>query len=163
MELLDRVSHFLNQVFIWIAGIFLAAMVLLACANIFFRIVWVPVRGTFELMGYFGAIVTALTLGYTQSKKGHIAVDILVLKFSPKTQRFLQGANNLICLIFFALVTLQVTKYGTTLWETGEITETLGIIYYPFTYAVAAGCAILCLVFFIDFLKIIFNKEESNK
>lgn len=163
MELLDRVSHFLNQVFIWIAGIFLAAMVLLACANIFFRLVWVPVRGTFELMGYFGAVVTALTLGYTQSKGGHIAVDILVLRFSPKTKRFLQGTNNLICLIFFALVAWQVTKYARNLWITGEVTETLGIIYYPFTYGVAAGCAVLCLVFFSDFLKTIFNKKESNK
>lgn len=163
MEFLDRVSHFLNQVFIWIAGLFLAAMILLACANIFFRTVWVPVRGTFELMGYFGAVVTALTLGYTQSKGGHIAVDILVLKFSPKTRRFLMGAKNLICLIFFALVTWQVTKYANILWETGEVTETLGIIYYPFTYSVAAGCAVLCLVFFIDFLKIIFNNKESNE
>jgi len=163
MEFLDRVSHIVNLVFIWIAGIFLAAMVLLACANIFFRIVWVPVRGTFELMGYFGAVVTALTLGYTQSKGGHIAVDILVLKFSLKTRRFLLAINNLICLIFFALVAWQVTKYARNLWVTGEVTETLGIIYYPFAYGVAAGCAALCLVFLIDFLKIIFNDKESNK
>jgi TRAP-type C4-dicarboxylate transport system permease small subunit len=163
MQFLDRVSHYLNQAFIWIAGLFLAAMVLLACANIFLRLVWVPVRGTFELMGYFGAVVTALTLAYTQSKGGHIAVDILVLKFSPKTKRFLLGANNLICLIFFALVAWQVTKYATNLWETGEVTETLGIIYYPFTYGVAAGCAVLCLVFFVDFLKAVFNKKESSK
>ena len=162
MEFLDRLSRFLNQVFIFIAGIFLTAMVLLACANIFFRVVWVPVRGTFELMGYFGAVVTALTLGYTQSKGGHIAVDILVLKFSSKTKRFLIGTNNLICLIFFALVTWQVSKYARTLWTTGEVTETLGIIYYPFTFGVAAGCAVLCLVFLIDFLKIIFNTKESN-
>ena len=163
MEFLNSLSRFLNQVFIFIAGIFLAAMVLLACANIFFRIVWVPVRGTFELMGYFGAVVTALTLGYTQSKGGHIAVDILVLKFSSKTKRFLKGINNIICLIFFALVAWQVAKYARTLWTSGEITETLGIIYYPFTFSVAAGCAVLCLVFLIDFLKIFFNTKESEK
>lgn len=163
MAFLDRVSHIINLVFIWIAGLFLAAMVILACANIFFRFVWVPVRGTFELMGYFGAVVTALALGFTQSKGGHIAVDILVLKFSPKARRILLGANNLICLAFFALVAFQVSRYARNLWVTGEVTETLGIIYYPFTYGVAAGCAALCLVFIIDFLKIIFNEKESTK
>ena len=70
--------------------------------------------------------------------------------------------NHLICMIFFALVTFQISKYGTTLWETGEVTETLGIIYYPFTYGVAAGCAVLCLVLLIDILKIVSRKEESK-
>lgn len=163
MVLLDKVSHVLNQVFIWIASCFLIGMIVLSCANIFLRIVWLPVRGTFELLGYFGAIVTAFALGYTQIKKGHIAVDIVVVRFSKKTQNILLVINNLICMIFFALVTFQVSKYGTTLWQTGEVTETLGIIYYPFTYGVAAGCAVLCLVLLIDVLKIILRKEESKK
>lgn len=163
MMFLDKVSHFLNQVFIWIASCFLAAMIILSCANIFLRVVWVPVRGTFELLGYFGAIVTAFALGYTQIKRGHIAVDILVLRFSKRTQTILLATNNFICMIFFALVTFQVSRYGTTLWTTGEVTETLGIIYYPFTYGVAAGCAVLCLVLFIDILKIVSRREESKK
>ena len=72
--ILDRISHLLNQVLISIAGIFLIAMIILTCANVFLRLVWIPVSGTFELMGYFGAVLTALALGYTQIKKGHIAI-----------------------------------------------------------------------------------------
>ena len=132
MGFLNKASQFLNKMLIWIASIFLAAMIVLSCANIFMRLVWMPVRGTFELMGYFGAVVTAFALGYTQLKGGHINVDILVLKFSARTRKILLGVNNVICMIFFALVTWQVTKYGTTLWKTGEVTETLRIIYFPF-------------------------------
>jgi TRAP-type C4-dicarboxylate transport system permease small subunit len=127
------------------------------------RLVWMPVRGTFELMGYFGAVVTAFALGHTQIKGGHINVDILVLKFSARTKRILLAANNVVCMIFFGMVTWQITKYGTTLWKTGEVTETLRIIYFPFTYCVAAGCAVLCLVFMTDVLKIIFQREEDQK
>jgi TRAP-type C4-dicarboxylate transport system permease small subunit len=163
MGFLNKVSQFLNQMFIWIASIFLAAMIVLSCANIFMRLVWMPVRGTFELMGYFGAIVTAFALGYTQIKRGHIAVDIIVLRFSKRTQTILLAANNVICMIFFAMVTWQITKYGTTLWKTGEVTETLRIVYFPFTYCVAAGCVVLCLVFMTDILKIIFQREEDQK
>lgn len=162
MKVLDKVSQFLNEVLIWIGGLFLGAMILLTCANIFLRIIWVPVRGTFELMGYFGAVLTAFALGYTQIKRGHIAVDVLVLGFSKKTQRILNGINYFICMIFFSLVSWQIAKYATTLLKTGEVTETLRIIYYPFTYGVAFGCATLSLVFLTDFLKTLFHEEAEG-
>jgi TRAP-type C4-dicarboxylate transport system permease small subunit len=145
-----------------IAGLFLIAMIFLTCANVFLRIVWVPVSGTFELMGYFGAVLTAFALGYTQTKKGHIAVDIVVLGFSKKTQKILNGVNNVICMAFFAVVAWQIAKYAGTLWKTGEVTETLQIIYYPFTYGVAFGCAVLSLVFLTDFLKILAQHEGDE-
>jgi TRAP-type C4-dicarboxylate transport system permease small subunit len=160
---LDRVSGFVNRVLIWIAGCFLAAMIVLTCANIVLRLVWGPVRGTYELMGYFGAVMMAFTLGYTQIRRGHIAVDILVGGFSKKTRRILNGVNCFTCMIFFALVAWQISKYATTLWKTGEVTETLRIIYYPFTYSVALGCAALSLVFLTEFLKSVLQKKGDEK
>ena len=153
--ILDRISHYLNQVLMVVAGLFLIAMIFLTCANIFLRIVWIPIIGTFELMGYFGAVLTALALGYTQTKKGHIAVDIMVLGFSKTAQKILNAINDLICMSFFAIVAWQIAKYAATLHRTGEVTETLQIIYYPFTYGVAFGCAVLSLAFLTDFLKIV--------
>jgi hypothetical protein len=61
------------------------------------------------------------------------------------------------------LAAWQISKYATTLWETGEVTETLQIIYYPFTYGVALGCAALSLVFLIDFLKLLMKKEGGEE
>ncbi len=158
MTILDRISHYLNQFLMVIAGIFLIAMIFLTCANIFLRIVWVPVSGTFELMGYFGAVLTAFALGYTQIKKGHISVDIMVLGFSKTVQKILNAINSLICMTFFALVAWQIATYAGTLCRTGEVTETLQIIYYPFTYGVSLGCAVLSLVFLTDFLKVLTAK-----
>lgn len=160
MELLDKISHFFSVVLLWIAGVLLLTMIFLVCSNVFLRIVWVPVKGTFELMGYIVAVVTAFTLGYTQIKKGHIAVDILVLRFSKKIQKILNSINYLICTIFFAIVAWQIGKYASTLLKTGEVTETLRIIYYPFTYAVAFGCIVFSLVFLSEFLKSFFQKSE---
>jgi TRAP-type C4-dicarboxylate transport system permease small subunit len=161
MEFLDKLSRFLNQVLVWIAGVFLAGMILLTCSNIFLRIVWVPVKGTFELMGFFGAIVTAFSLGYTQIKRGHIGIDLMVNQFSAKTQRILNGINYLICMIFFAIVGWQIANWATTLWKTGEVTETLRIIFYPFIFAVAFGCVVLALVLLVDFLKALIERKGS--
>lgn len=162
MTALDRVSQFLNQALMWIAGVFLIAMILLTCANVFLRVVWMPVRGTFELMGFFGAIVTGFAIGYTQIKRGHIAVDIVVKGFSKKTQRILNGTNCLICMIFFGMAAWQIARWATTLWESGEVTETLQIVYYPFTYGIAFSCFVLALVFFVDLLKSFAGKEEES-
>jgi TRAP-type C4-dicarboxylate transport system permease small subunit len=114
-------------------------------------------------MGYGGAIVTAFALGYTQLKRTHVAVDILVLRFSKRTQSVLNGINALICMVFFAVVAWQIAKYGATLWRTGEVTETLRIVYYPFTYGVALGCAVLSLVFLTDFLKCVVQQTGGKR
>jgi TRAP-type C4-dicarboxylate transport system permease small subunit len=160
---LDKINQALNQALMWLAMCFLVAMILLTCANIVLRLVWVPIRGTFELMGYGGAIVTAFALGYTQMKRAHVAVDILVLKCSKKTRNILDSVNDFICMIFFAVVAWQIAAYATTLWKTGEVTETLQIVYYPFAHAVALGCAILSLVFLTDFLKCVLQKGERKR
>lgn len=162
MEFLEKLTAWLNRILMGVAGAFLGAMILLTCANIFLRIVWVPIRGTFELMGYFGAVVTAFALGYAQLKRGHISVDILVQGFSRRTRRILDTLNALLCTAFFILVAWQIAKYATTLMQTGEVTETLRIIYYPFTYGVALGCAVLALVFLTEFLKDLLSAREEK-
>ena len=159
---LEKISRILNLLFIWGAGICLAAMILMTCANIFLRLVWIPIRGTYELMGFFGAIVTAFSLGYTQMKKAHTRVDILVDSFSNKTQVILNAVNQFICTIFFVVAGWFIAKYAATLWRTGEVTETLRIVYYPFTYGVAGGCFLIALVMFVEILKLFYGTRGNQ-
>ena len=162
MDLLDKFTQYLSRVLMLLAGCVLGAMIILTCANIFLRIIWMPVKGTFELMGYCGAVTMAFALGITQMKKGHVAVDILVLKFPESVQKTLKGINYSICTVFFAAVSWKIAQYATTLLKTGEVTETLRIIYYPFTYCVAIGCATLALVSLTELLKTVFVKVEDE-
>jgi len=163
MEIMNKINGLLNGFLTFIGGIFLVAMIVLTCGNILFRIVWVPVPGTYELMGLFGAIVTAFALGQTQARKGHVAVDVLINTFSAKTKKALKVTGDLICMAFFMIVTWQLAVKGINLWRTGELTETLKIIYYPFIYAVAFGCAVLALVCFGDLLGALFPGKDGGK
>ena len=65
-------------------------------------------------------------------------------------------------MVFFCLVAWQIAKYAGILKSTGEVTETLRIIYYPFTYGVAVGCGLLALVFLNDFLKSLIPGKEGD-
>lgn len=159
---LDTFLRSINRFFILIAGIFLIAMIGITCANIFFRTVWLPVRGTFELLGFFGAVVTSFSLGYTQMSRGHIAVDVLFRKFPGPVVRVLTGLNDLLCALFFSLVAWQVAEKAMILRQTEEVSETLRIAYYPFTWGVAAGCSFLTLVFLVELIWLLIPGKEKT-
>lgn len=161
MKGLEKVNLAANRFLVWVGGAFLVGMVVLTCANIFLRLVWLPLRGTFELMGFFGAIAAAFALGFTQIRRGHIAVDVLVDTFSAKNQRLVQAVNRLLCLVFALICAWQIAAKAAVLGASGEVTETLRIIYHPFTYAVAVGFAVLALAFLSDLVKTVFRSEDT--
>ena len=162
MKSLEKASLFTSGLLIKIGGVFLVGMIVLTCANIFLRLIWLPVRGTFELMGFFGAIVAAFALAHTQTLKGHIAVDVLLNTFSEGKQRLCRVINSLACLVFILLCAWQLVLKAGILKETGEVTETLNIIYYPFVHGVALGCLVLALVFFSDLIEALFHSKGGD-
>ncbi|VEN73673.1 TRAP C4-dicarboxylate transporter [Candidatus Desulfarcum epimagneticum] len=162
MRVLEKINDWVNRILVFMGGIFLVAMMALTCSNIFFRMVWVPVKGTFELMGYFGALAAAFALGHTQMKKGHIAVDVLLNSFPAKVRAFFRVVNHAVCAVFFFIVAWQVALKAANLMRTHEVTETLRIIYYPFTYAVAFGCLVLSFGLFVDFMSSFFPKKGGE-
>ncbi|MEW6668571.1 MAG: TRAP transporter small permease subunit [Thermodesulfobacteriota bacterium] len=163
MEVLERITEILNRVLLFIAGFFLVAMVTLTCSDIICRLVWVPILGSVELVALFGSVVTAFALGYTQLRRGNTWVDVLIALFPEGIRRILSVVNNLVCMVFFAIVGWRLTVWSTTLLKTGELTETLQIIYYPFSYAVALGCAVLGLVFLVDLIKSLVPGKQEGK
>lgn len=151
MERLERFNRRVGRGLVVVGGACLVAMCLLTCTNIVLRLTWVPVRGAYELMGLLGAVVAAFALGHTQMRRGHVAVDILVTGFPPGVRRWLQAFNGLVCMGFFLLAAWQLVDKALVLIRTGEVTETLRVVYYPFTLAAALGCAALALVLLADF------------
>ena len=160
---LDRMVRLLNRLLVFCGGVFLIGMIVLTCANIASRTVWEPIRGTFELMGYFGAVVTAAALAFTQLNRGHIAVNVLINRFSKKTQQRLNRFNNAACTLFFTLIAWQMARKAYGFMQTGEVSETLRVIFYPFTYLVAIGCGVLALVFLVDCLPVTRSGKGGGK
>mgnify|MGYP002399219906 CR=1 FL=1 len=160
---LDRVVNAIDRVLITIAGFMLVVMMLLACSNVLLRSIWVPVKGTFELVGFFGAIVAAFALGRTQMKREHIAVDVLIDQFPRKVRLWLSGINYFVGMVFFSLAGWQAAQWGTHIWRVNELSETLRIIYFPFVYGVALGCIVIALVLLLDMVKLIHQMNGASR
>lgn len=162
MDALEKISHVLNKILMTVGAVAVLFLMSLATINVVLRIFGAPYRGTYELVGYSGAIVIAFALGYTQQLKDHIVVDILSQKFPTKLNRILDGLNYFVTMIFFAIVAWQVSVWGMKVLRAGEVMETLKAIYYPFIFAVAIGFGVLSLALLVDFLKNLFGEEEGS-
>ena len=153
IDTLDRLSELVAKLLTGLAGVFLVAMMGLACTNMILRAVWVPVQGTFEMMGFLAAVVAAFSLAFAQRQKSHIAVGILLKRFPAPVRRVADGATSALSCGFFTLAGIETWKWAAFLIQTGEISETLQIIYHPFVFATSAGCFALAFVLLVDTLK----------
>jgi TRAP-type C4-dicarboxylate transport system permease small subunit len=159
---LERISELLRRGMMIAGGVSLLALTLLATMNVALRIFRIPVSGTYEVVSFLGAIVTAGALGYTQKRKDHIVVDILSEKFPAPVKRVLDRISNVLILAFFSIVSWQTLVYGMRLMTTGEMSETLKISYYPFVFLVSAGFAVLALTVLLELVESVWTREERK-
>jgi TRAP-type C4-dicarboxylate transport system permease small subunit len=163
LEILDKLGTVLNKILMILGGVAVLALMLLATGNVVLRIFHMPFRGTYEIVGFLGAVVIAFALGYTQKRKDHIVVDILTEKFSKRTNRWLDTINYLVTMLFFGIVSWQVFIWGFKIWREGELSETLKVIFYPFVLCVGLGFAVLTLILLNDLLRTLFSPVERRE
>lgn len=161
MRYIERFNVALNGILMVIGGIAILTLMATATANVVLRLFHAPFRGAYEVVSFLGAVVIACALGYTQKRKYNIVVDILTCKFPQKLGNLLQGFNYIVSCIFFCLVSWQLYRYGMNVMESGEVSETLKIVYHPFVFAVSFGFALLSITLLVDLLNLITGKEAK--
>lgn len=158
MEFLIKLSGHMNRLLAFFSGVAVIILTGIAAANMLLRVVYVPINGSYELIGFCGAVATGFALGYTQMRKDQIIVTIFTDKFSKKTNRFLDILNYLVNTVFFFIVAREVLKWGIKIGKAGEVSETLKIIYHPFIYCLSLGFALLSFCLVIDLLRALSGK-----
>ncbi|WP_449242616.1 TRAP transporter large permease [Desulfovibrio sp.] len=101
-------------------------------------------EGIIELEEYAMVLIVFLALGWSQKKGGgHIKIDLITCKMSPRFVRLLDTFHNLVCTFFFGLVFCRACF--TTMTKLGEHSIMLKIPLSVFIAVAAAG--LLLLVF----------------
>jgi TRAP-type C4-dicarboxylate transport system permease small subunit len=135
----------LNRFFMIIGGVAILSLMALATGNVLLRIFHLPYSGAYEITSFLGAVVIASALGYTQKNKDHITVDLITEKYSRKALMLVELLASLVMASFFAVVSWRIFVWGMKIWESGEVSETLKFVYYPFVFFVAVGFAMAFL------------------
>lgn len=145
-----------------VGGAALLLLVLLATGNVTMRMFGIPFAGTYEIVAFLGALVTAGALAHTQRRRDHIMVDIITDRFPPLLKRMLDAISDALAAGLFGIAAWQVSVWGGKLRESGELSETLQLKFYPFVYATAAGFALLTLVLVLQMFRAILRKDEEK-
>lgn len=159
---MDRLISYLSRAFMLVGGVALLLLVLLATGNVALRLFRLPFAGTYEIVSFLGALVTAGALAHTQRKKDHIVVDIISEKFPALLKKLLDGVNYLLTALLFGVAAWQLYVWAEKIRSAGELSETLKIKFHPFIYGVAAGFGLLALVISLDLLKLLLHKKEEE-
>ncbi len=145
-----RLSQFLNG----IAGVTLVFMMLLTVMDVIMRIFGRPITGTYEMVGFSGAVVIGFALPFTSWIRGHVYMEFLIQRLSKQARDRLNLFTRLIGIILFALIAYNLMIVGIDFQKSGEVSPTLRFPFYPVVYGVGICFFIECLVLFCDILKI---------
>ena len=135
-------------------------MMFLTCADIVLRFFRRPILGTYEIVGFLGAVVAGLALAQTTLTRGHVAVQVAVTRLSPQMQEVIYLITHLLSLLLFALLACECVRYGNDFRVSGEVSLTLRMPFYPVVYGIAFSAIVVCLVLFVDILQVVTKRAE---
>lgn len=162
MNSLNRLNNYLTDMFAAAGGVALFMMMAISVANMTMRYFGTPLSPAYELVGFLGAIAVSFPLAYAQVKKSHIAVDILSSRFSRPVRKVVTAVGLVCGAVFFCLATWQVAVFANTMRLTGELSETTKMSYYPFVFAVSAGCGLMVFSLLIDLINLVAAKSANE-
>ncbi|MFC1833788.1 TRAP transporter small permease [Thermodesulfobacteriota bacterium] len=170
MEGLRKLNKWLCDIFLLVGGIALILMMAVSCLNMLLMTLskfwphhFKPWGAAYETVAFLGALVVSLPLAYAQLQKSHIAVDILSKLFPNRLRKLVTGIGYILGILFFAAAGWKVFAHANTLWAAGEVSDALGIPYFPVAYGVALGCILMMFCLFVNMLEIFATPKEDGK
>ncbi|MDQ7784847.1 MAG: TRAP transporter small permease [Desulfomonilaceae bacterium] len=138
-----------------VGGIALVGMMLLTSVDVLLRGFGHPIFGAVDMVGLLAVVVLACAMPYTHMAGGHVGVDLLVQKMSPRGQAVIDLVTSLISLVLFSVVAWQMWLYAGELSIKGEVSMTIQIAKHPFIYLVSVCFGVLCLAIFADIVRFV--------
>lgn len=145
-----RLSRYINI----IAGMAITFIMLLTVFDVILRYFRKPIVGTYELVAFSGAVVIGFAIPLTSWMRGHIYVDFFTARLPQTLRSIVNMATRSLGIALFLLIGWNLIKVGMDLQQSGEVSLTLQLPFYPVAYGVAFSCFVQCLVLLTDMVKI---------
>jgi TRAP-type C4-dicarboxylate transport system permease small subunit len=156
LQIVSKISKGMNV----IAAVALAFMILLTVADVILRYFRRPIIGTYEMVALSGAVIIGFSIPFTSMMKGHVNVDFLTLKLSPKGRKISNSITKCLGIILFLIIGWNLIILGMDFHKVGEVTPTRHLPIYPVLYGVGVCCFFESLVLLCDIVKILGGKYE---
>lgn len=139
-----KLSLWLNN----IAMIAIMAMALLTVINVILRAFpfTPPILGTYEYVRLLQMVIIGGSIAYCAVLGGHVSVGFVVDKLPVKISKFTDTIIAIISIIFLLVASYYVFQFGNSFKISGEVTETTGMVFYPFVWFIAFAFLIFAIV-----------------
>ncbi|WP_218944213.1 TRAP transporter small permease subunit [Marinobacter changyiensis] len=153
---LEALSDWISKAALILSGLFLILMALHVTVDVTLRyVIGTSFPGTLEIVSFYYMVgVVFLPLAYVELKQEHISVDVVVGRFSPRTQLVLYVFASLLGLAYFGLLGYQSLLdaiRATAQQETAM--ANFNFYLWPSRWALPVGFAAMCLAILANIAK----------
>ncbi|MGE0154591.1 MAG: TRAP transporter small permease subunit [Reyranellaceae bacterium] len=155
MERFERFYQGVGRALEWLAlgnGVILFVLMWMVNFDALSRKIFnAPLQGTVEITGALMPLVVLLPLAYTQFRRGHIKVDMLVHGFGPRMRRLCELLALFCGLLLFVWIAYATAIDARTAYDSGE--TVWGVIRFeiwPSKLAVFIAMVLLTCQFVLD-------------
>jgi TRAP-type transport system small permease protein len=153
-----------SSIFSYVGAAALFSMMCLTTLDVAGRYIFNhPITGVYELTEYLVLILIFSFLGYTQSKNGHVSVDLLLPKLPARLKAVIDLLNHLVCLVLMAVIFWMGIETALELRSVGEASPNLGVPDYPFAFFLAIGCLIMCLEYLRNIIDLLAGPKKDGQ
>jgi TRAP-type C4-dicarboxylate transport system permease small subunit len=153
VSLFRRIVRWITEGMVVISALMLALMMLISTVDVIGRYFFLhPVEGAWEIVSMAFVICGSMAIGYTQLIKGHIQINLVSDRLTPRGRAVLFIVSYSICFVGSALVTWQgwLRAWDYMHKTVGGETITLGIVIWPFMLIFTIGFFWLAFILLID-------------
>jgi TRAP-type mannitol/chloroaromatic compound transport system permease small subunit len=151
LQLIDLIGR-LSEFGVYLAGLALMLMMFIGAADVIMdKLFNRPIPGTLEFSESLLVMSFFMAIGFTQLRRGHIAVELFTSRVKGTKKEFLDLISYLLLLVFFFLITFQGWKFA--LYSLKILEFQAGLInfpVYPAKLIAAFGLSIMTLQCFAD-------------
>lgn len=152
--------HRMNRWSAWVAAAALLVMMLLVCAEIVGRYMRHPITGEYDMVEWLLLLTTGFAFAYTQQRRLHITIDVLISKFPQRAQAIIDSITGCLNIGLISLILWQSIVFGNNLLAAHVGSMTL---HWPLAfglYIIALVCGMFVLELLVDLLAILAKRPE---
>lgn len=149
---IDRLSEFIGR---WVAWLVLAAVLISATNAVVRKAFNMSSNAFLEIQWYLFAAIFLLGAGYTLLRQEHVRIDVILGRFSRRTQVIVEAVLLVVFLLPFTVTVIDlVWPLVTRAYISGEMSSNAGgLIRWPVFALVPLGFGLLLLQGVSEFIK----------
>jgi TRAP-type C4-dicarboxylate transport system permease small subunit len=153
MEKFKKFVSVLSRFMGAIAGTTLVFVMLLTVLDVILRYFGYPIIGVYDLVALGGGVIIGFSMPIAAEKKVHVFMEMAVQANSRIVKQVLNLTTRLIVFGISFLVAWNLIRLGLGFRQTGEVSLTIKIVYYPIAIGLGVCFFIQMLVVLVEMLQ----------